>query len=299
VVGPVLISAPDWQAISVDVFCPLCDYNLRGLIEPMCPECGSRCDWAELLDPKRRAHAFLFEHHPERNVWSFGKTLLAGLHAATFWRAIYPTQPSRPKRILIYAAITWVPLALTWIGYAIAMTELGFARYKVLLARAMHSAGQGNPHLPTISFLRIQVIFQNAARHEVLLTLGLAAIVWPWLTLAGLMIFRWSMKRAGVKWIHMLRCLVYSADLSLLAFPFYFWLVAEACGFDNRFFIPPSTLANLWMAGVGIALLAFNYRLICAYRFYLRFDHAVATVMATQVMAGLAVCKLLFVLQGY
>jgi hypothetical protein len=292
------LAQPNWADIVDELCCPLCDYNLRGLNHPQCPECGYRFEWVELLDPKRRAHAFLFEHHPERNVWSFGKTVLAGLHAATFWRAIYPTQPSRPKRILIYAAITSMPLALTWIGYAIAMTELAFARYKVLLARAMHSAGQSSAHLPTISFLGIQVIFQNAARHEVLLTLGLAAIVWPWLTLAALMIFRWSMKRAKMNWIHMLRCLVYSADLSLLAFPFYFWLVAEACGFDNRFFIPPSTLANLWIAGVAILLLVFNYRLICAYRFYLRFDHAVATVLAVQTMVALAVCKLLFVLQG-
>ena len=292
-------SAPQWETHKDDVCCPLCDYNLRGLTEPICPECGYRFDWSELLDPKRRAHAFLFEHHPERNAWSFGTTLLAGLHAATFWRAIYPTQPSRPRRLLIYAAITCLPLIVMWIGYAIAMTELGFARYKAILARTFHVAGPGIIHLPMISFLRIQVIFQNAMRYEVLLSLGLAVIVWPWLTLAGLMVFRWSMKRAKMNRVHVMRCLIYSTDLLLLAFPFYGWLVAEACGFDNRFFIPPTTLAKLWIAAAAILLVAFSYRLICAYRFYLRFDHAIATVLAAQTMAALAVCKLLFVLQGY
>ena len=45
--------------------CPLCEYNLRGLSEPRCPECGYRFEWAELRDPSRRLHPYLFEHHPE------------------------------------------------------------------------------------------------------------------------------------------------------------------------------------------------------------------------------------------
>src|SRR3954449_9349849 len=90
--------APDWDAQREDLACPLCGYNLRGLREPRCPECGYRFRWADLTDPPRapgeprcpecgyrfrwadltaparRVHPYLFEHHPERNGWSFWKT---------------------------------------------------------------------------------------------------------------------------------------------------------------------------------------------------------------------------------
>src|SRR6476646_822679 len=33
-------SSPDWEHIQRDIRCPLCEYNLRGLIESRCPECG-------------------------------------------------------------------------------------------------------------------------------------------------------------------------------------------------------------------------------------------------------------------
>ena len=47
-----LVSAPppDWSAITETIRCPLCDYDLRGLIEPRCPECGYQFVWPEVLD---------------------------------------------------------------------------------------------------------------------------------------------------------------------------------------------------------------------------------------------------------
>ena len=32
--------AIDWSTITENIECPLCLYNLRGLTEPRCPECG-------------------------------------------------------------------------------------------------------------------------------------------------------------------------------------------------------------------------------------------------------------------
>ena len=48
-----------------DALCPLCQYNLRGLQEPRCPECGYRFTWEEVLDPSRRLHPYLYEHRPD------------------------------------------------------------------------------------------------------------------------------------------------------------------------------------------------------------------------------------------
>ena len=39
------------------VNCPLCGYDLRGLVDPRCPECGYRFVWADLTDSTRRRHA--------------------------------------------------------------------------------------------------------------------------------------------------------------------------------------------------------------------------------------------------
>ena len=58
----------DWNNIPGEVYCPLCEYNLRGITEPRCPECGYAFDWADVLDPRRRLRPYVFEHHPERNV---------------------------------------------------------------------------------------------------------------------------------------------------------------------------------------------------------------------------------------
>jgi hypothetical protein len=59
------LASPDWARQTDDVSCPMCEYNLRGLAEPRCPECGYRFAWKDLLDAKARAHAYLYEHHPE------------------------------------------------------------------------------------------------------------------------------------------------------------------------------------------------------------------------------------------
>src|SRR5258706_7788096 len=51
---------PDWEQIEHTVACPLCDYNLRGLNSPRCPECGFVFKWREGLDPTRPKDQYLF-----------------------------------------------------------------------------------------------------------------------------------------------------------------------------------------------------------------------------------------------
>jgi rubredoxin len=117
----VAIQKPDWPNIKDDILCPLCDYNLRGLDKPRCPECGYSFEWNDLLDPTRRRHPYSFEHHPHRNFWSFRKTLVGGLRPAVFWKKLHPTQPSRVGRLLIYYFLTalitmLIPMAFMGIG---------------------------------------------------------------------------------------------------------------------------------------------------------------------------------------
>src|SRR5262249_35041610 len=116
-----LMTAPirqplDWSAIADDVHCPLCDYNLRGLTDPRCPECGTHFDWPELLDPAKRKHPFLFEHHPERRFWSFWRTAVAGLRPRRFWSSLLPVQPSFPRRLLLYWGLTMLIVLFAPLG---------------------------------------------------------------------------------------------------------------------------------------------------------------------------------------
>ncbi len=92
----------DWSTIKTTVECPLCLYNLRGLSDSRCPECGYSFDWAELLEPGRARHRYLFEHHPQRNLWSFYRTLLGGVRRKKFWTELIASQVLRPRRLIIY-----------------------------------------------------------------------------------------------------------------------------------------------------------------------------------------------------
>src|SRR5687768_524801 len=76
--GAPSVGQPDWDAVAKDVHCPLCGYNLSGLTEPRCPECGYASDWDDLLHPERNLHPYLFEHHARRRpMRSFARTLAA------------------------------------------------------------------------------------------------------------------------------------------------------------------------------------------------------------------------------
>src|SRR5271156_6201527 len=92
---------PDWGSITRDIVCPLCDYNLRGLSEPRCPECGYRFAWPHLLNPERWQHPFLFEHQPRRNTWSFFRTFGAGFFPRNFWSVLNASHPPRPGRLFL------------------------------------------------------------------------------------------------------------------------------------------------------------------------------------------------------
>src|SRR4051794_31376393 len=101
-------ASPDWDAITHDVLCPLCDYNLRGLGEPRCPECGYRFEWSVITDPAARPHPYAFEQNPQRNFRSFFRTLWGTLRPVRFWSSLTPMQPSRPDRLMLYAFLCLV-----------------------------------------------------------------------------------------------------------------------------------------------------------------------------------------------
>jgi hypothetical protein len=259
---------PDWTAINREILCPLCGYNLRGLIEPRCPECGYRFDWHALLNPPPR-HPYLFEHHPDRNVRSFFHTLVAGLRPRRFWKELQPIHAPRLLRLILYwlLATALMPLA--------ALPEI---------CKAWEGATLGYS-VPFGYWLRI---LDRAISHSDLWVAGVI-VAWPWLTYLTLAIFRVSFARARLRQAHALRCALYSGDAAL-------WiaiLLVINAGWLRG--LVPSDYRYLFGAGRDALIAALflfaltGYRLAVACRHYLRLDHPRAMALSTQVIILLLV----------
>src|SRR6266699_218984 len=103
--------------------CPKCDYNLHGLTEPRCPECGTPFEWAEMLEARTRLHPYLFEHHPESEFRSFWRTAWGGLREPwRFWESLHPRMPSQPRRLVLYWVAAMVVSAISVVAEFVAGT---------------------------------------------------------------------------------------------------------------------------------------------------------------------------------
>ncbi|MFI5378652.1 MAG: hypothetical protein ACHRHE_05105 [Tepidisphaerales bacterium] len=98
----IVADRPDWAAITEDVHCPLCGYNLRGLEQPRCPECGLQFRWVELFEAARTRHPYLYEHQPWSSLTAFCKTMFSGLNPGRFWRRRSPVHRIASGRLLLY-----------------------------------------------------------------------------------------------------------------------------------------------------------------------------------------------------
>lgn len=307
--GPAAVAvanAPDWNAIRRDVQCPLCGYNLRGLAEPRCPECGYGFAWADVLREDRPRHPYLFESHPEANVRSFVRTMLGGLLPRRFWRLLTPVEPARPGRLVTYwfLALTLILASLLALLTPEAITVARLNDLDRTRAAGWLRGTPSNPFPsnwqnaeiqrqinlvfpPTwgLTFLR-EKILPLWFRNDLVRTAVIIA-AWPVATLATLMIFRASMRRAKVKTFHVLRCVLYSCDAGLLlGLPIY--LLLHAVG--HHAYVDRDQLALIMIAAVIAPYTA--YRLACAYELYLNFDRPWATALSSQLIVWLVVAVL-------
>jgi hypothetical protein len=290
---PAAPAAPQWDAIPHDVVCPLCDYNLRGLTDARCPECGHRFDWPDVIDPSRRLHPYLFEHHPERNLWSFFRTLTGTLHPTRFWPTLSPSQPSRPRRMVKYwvlcslapllaLLIDWGRATVTWWDERLNPVQFNFRTGVPMPA--------GPPAEVTWDNVLAAAGHAWQRDHPLSLAFGLFTfwLAWPWLTLLALQIFRISMRRAKVHTAHVVRCVVYSFDVGAwVALAVATWCAAAV--FTESMRPGPYREPDRAFAFLGLMVPLIGVRLWLAYRRYMRFDHAFWTVAAAQLIVLLFV----------
>lgn len=276
--------------------CPLCAYSLRGLSaaeRPQCPECGYGFDWGELLRARQYAHPFLFEHHPRRNVRSLLWTLLAGVWPRRFWSSLNAGHEIHRNRLFAYWAVTAVAIAVA--GFVGTFVAEAAARYREYVFGWF-------PRTTTPwrqRFLRsvAQAMWDEGSLELYLLA---AALAWPWLTLAALLVYQASMRRAKVRAAHVVRVVVYCGDVflwtgaafALLGLLRWTGILSRGRMWDDALAARQTATAFLLLALVAA------YRLGVAYRRYLRFDHPWATVVAAQVVVLLFVTTALTWLYG-
>jgi len=318
-----------------DILCPLCEYNLRGLAEPRCPECGHRSTWEELRN-RPPDHLYLFEHHPKRNVRSFARTLLGSLRPIRFWRSVSPAMRLRTGRVLVFGIICLL-LAILSAAVGLIGPLMQIARMNDYMRTRMveYHQSQLNPSSPTYDpqaaagiqgaiaqygsleayeSLRYppasspafwtyawQMSQTNYRWRNELLRPVMVPLLWIPLTLLSLLVYRASMRQAKIRLGHVLRCVVYSATPIVLFGP-----LLLAASFSENIY-GPRPLWRLTALGYlditylfGVAFLALlALRLAISYRLYLRFPHAIAAVIASQTIVALIFLKLDMLMQGH
>ena len=311
------INAPDWSAIACDILCPLCEYNLRGLTQPRCPECGYRFDWPEVLNPDRQPHPFLFEHHPEKNWWSYRQTVRGACRPKRFWTSLHPSQPSRPRRMLAYWLIGACLLGLVGVLFVVpyAVYEVhtcdlrrNEARRHTRMERIVQQWGSMDAYLDLYYPTGIVELKTDIKNGDILrwyksrfvpAVLG-TLLVWPWLTLAAMMVLQISMRRARLKPIHLARCVLYSCDVSAWAALFIVACIATTLApflFDPaaqtfRFGRPDFVLGHA-LGWIGLTITWSTWRLRTACKYYLRFNWPTVIAVLMHVVVLLTVLMLL------
>ena len=320
---------PDWT--TTELACPLCGYNLRGLTDPRCPECGFAFRWADLLAAGRDRHPWLFEHGRGRNVRTFLSTYARTALPRRFWRTVTPANPVHVGRLIVYWLIASLPMvaiaAAPVPGQVVRLARRNLAM-RALYGQLLTTAPLGGHLLTAAEVARHQaqidaeipapwsVAFVRQAWSAVHLTpdryrvaAAAVTVAWPMLSVVALLLFPASMRRAKVNVGHVMRAAVYGCDFGLLTciVAAVVFSPAAPSGISVYAVNPrgPPTLVSLVPSGpfpprdmplllviLGCAIVA-TYRLTIAYARYLRFDRPLLTVMAAQVVVLLSVVVVL------
>jgi hypothetical protein len=240
-----------------------------------------------ITDPAARPHPFLFEHHPERNLRSFFRTLWGTLTPTRFWKSLSPTQPSRPNRLVAYAVICSVLTMLVAVGlwYADARADWsnpGSYRWRYVNGFLV------TPNAGATSLAeKWEIASKSWSFHRdlrVVLLFTILWVIWPWMTLLSLAVFQVSARRAKIQDVHVLRSVVYSFDEGA-------WLGLLVAAAELGSLLLPRSVGlpdegSIRFAFFAMLSIAF-FRMWRAYRFYLKFDHPFLTVLAAAAMSTL------------
>mgnify|MGYP006908268918 FL=1 len=103
---------PNWDAITIELLCPRCGYNVRQLPAPRCPECGLAFDWRLLITRSVDRADIVFEHAWRRRpVRSWLTTFGWTFRPWVLWRKVGLYDEICVKPLLLFL-FTSVPAVL-------------------------------------------------------------------------------------------------------------------------------------------------------------------------------------------
>ena len=316
---------PRRAALDVAAPCPLCGYDLRGLAEGRCPECGHRFKLSRVRAVRLAQRADLFEHHAGRPVRGFIRTLMATSRPARFWTRLQPTMTVVPRRLAAYAAICLAIAMASSLGGSIveialrthvnlqdrrareglyqsaaprARTQMDM-RYPPGSGGYLAATRQRSP-LPTEAHFWEGFAWRESTGRG--LPLAALALLWPVTTAASLLVFWRTLRQARIRRGHVARVIIYSGDVfgfiipALVAVSILAALgLAPVNGFVYVAPFPireimvmlPGIDASVLLVGV-VMLSVSGWRLWQAHRHYLRLPGSAAMVVSSQVMVWLA-----------
>lgn len=313
--------APDWsQPATPDLRCPLCEYNLRGLSHPRCPECGFAFQWEELIRGKREKHPYLFEHHPRRNIWSFCKTYWRDWRPRRFWKEINPAHRVRSRRLFLYWMLSTLPLSLAllapflwslWDVYRAPPSPVSTWTYphSVIWSTTLPS-GLITPAVPSVAVpapptpRSVTWAYASAVSNVVVPAPPTPVAM----SFANLVRLAWDIKEFQAAFVSEIFAVLAWPWLTLLCLLIFVQSMRRAkirkrhvlrvivYGCDFTLFMLVILVAGKdarWSSGWPMVVAAVCaaitlYRLYFAYARYLRFDHPFLTVLSTQIMVFLA-----------
>jgi len=287
--------APNWAEITTEPQCPLCEYMLRGLNIARCPECGFRFEWSEVLDASRREHPYLFEHHPDRNIWSYFKTLFGAMRPRRFWSMLHPAQVGSPPRLLRF----WLTGFLFVASMLVFMPVLGnvvFAFFQSYRRLGRHISYTQQSVWERLADAAIEILSSRQFWGSMSLVIFVVGL-WPWLTYLVLQIFQASMLKAKVRQVHVLRCVIYGLDLGLVALmcALSFSMAIAAFVFRSYLYVRRFDMWILFGGSIIFILLPTD-RLAVAYRRYLRFHLPYCVAISAQLITFLTLLTAYFVI---
>lgn len=292
--------AIDWGSIAEEIHCQACAYNLRGIDRPRCPECGLVLTWDELLDPEKRPHRLLYEHHDGTDrKRRFRKTVLGALRPLKFWRSMRITRMRRGGPFRRY--VGWTQLVLTVecmllaVGAVVSGSPLirnppGQIRVDLLPPGVKPTANWTDLDavldlvekllLVTVETV-ISLLTVNVALRGLALAAGVLTLFWSIfpLTVLGLWLFSLSRKHLKVSSGHYWRLVLYPAASNSIAL----LLGLTACQFVKAAVQPGDEILILVIYGlIGASVLHWWGSLIVGAKVYLGWPRSWLAVAASQ-----------------
>ncbi|NLE58225.1 MAG: hypothetical protein GX616_07690 [Planctomycetes bacterium] len=268
---------PAWDAISFEVGCSRCGYNLRMLPQPRCPECGLEFDWRDVLDASAWRSEFLFEHHwRHRFFGSWLKTTWAGLRPFRFWRnvSIHDRIHPDPLWFLLLTSVLWFPITMklvAWLGWLAAEAALQVAGKYESMRPLWELLNVARRHLSGVRF-------ELSDLDEVVWTLGflLTGLLAALAMLCGL---RQTIGQCRLRTVQLLRVVAYASAPAFICLGVCFVLVTVLIDTVPRS-APSSLQVCVRIGAMTVFTMCPAFFLFAGLRRYLHLPHAALAAFA-------------------